>query len=112
MSEIAKYLRLMVQADKEAKITVVNVTSTPTEFTSQLTGGYGRRKIAVHNRHPSGSGECYYSFSSTASPSGESMVIPKAGIPSFVPIGDTDDITLYFFCDEGQNGSVQVVELS
>jgi len=112
MSEIAKYLRLMLQADKEAKVTVVDVTSTPTVFTSQLTGGNTRRKIAVHNRHSSGSGECYYSFSASASPSGESMIISKDGHPSFVPIGDTSNIALYLFCDEGRTGSVQVLELS
>ena len=112
MSEIAKYLRLMLQADKEAKITVVDVTKTPTKFTSQLTGGNTRRKIAVHNRHAAGSGECYYSFSDTASPSGDSVTIPKDGHPDFIPIGDTDNIEVYFFCEEGQTGSVQVIELS
>jgi hypothetical protein len=112
MSEIAKYLRFLINADKEAKITVVSVTETPTQFATQLTGENTRRRIAVHNRHASGSGECYYSFSNTASPSGESMVIPKAGVPDYLPVADTENIELYLFCDEGKTGSVQVIELS
>lgn len=112
MSEIAKYLRLMLQADKEAKVSVISVTSTPTKFTSQLTTENTRRKIAVHNRFPSNSGECFYSFSEVASPSGESMIIPKDGHPEFIPIGDTTNIDVYFFCEEGHTGSVQVIELA
>jgi len=114
MSEIAKYLRFLINADKEAKITVVSVTETPTQFETQLTLEQTRRRISVHNRHSANSGECYYSFSESASPSGESMVIPKSGIPHYIPIADEEEgaIELYLFCDEGKTGSVQVVELS
>ena len=67
------YLRLLTQAEKEAVVTVVPLTDTPTRFLTQLEKGYKRKNFSVFN---SGSHTGYYSFSSTASTSGESMEVP------------------------------------
>lgn len=115
MGQIAKFLRLLVNADQEAKITVVDVTSTPTQFSTQLTSEQTRRRIGVYNSSNPASGECYFSFSETASPSGESMVIRK-GVSGetlrYIPIADHANIELYFFCDAGEVGELRVIELA
>ena len=114
MSEIAKYLRFLINADKEAKITVVSVTETPTQFETQLTLEQTRRRIGVYNHSESGSGECFISFKAAASPSGEGMVIPKGQI-NYLPIADEtvgEGIELYFFCEQGEVGNLQVIELA
>ena len=113
MSEIAKYLRFLINADKEAKISIVSVTETPTQFETQLSLGQTRRRIGIYNNSESGSGECFFSFKAAASPSGEGMIIPKGKI-NYLPIADEDtgDISLYFFCEQGEVGNLQVMELS
>lgn len=111
MSEIAKYLRFLIQADKEAKITAVSVTETPTKFESQLTSEQTRKGIGIYNNSNASSGECYYSFSELTSPSGESMPIPKGSIAN-IPIADVSAIELYLLSDDGEVGDLRVIEVA
>ena len=111
MGEIAKYLRFLINADKEAKISVVHVSQTPAQFTSQLTSEQTRRRIGVYNNSNDASGEWYYGFSAAASPSGESIPIPKKSL-EFIPIADTDAIELYFFSDLSESGELRVLEFA
>ena len=109
MSEWTRYLRLLVQSDKEAKVTKVDVTETPTQFTSQLVGGNTRKAIGVYNNSNENSGECFYGFSSYISPSGEAMVIP-VGAHIGIPIANTSNIDLYFCASSGELGDLRVEE--
>lgn len=111
MGQIARYLRFLINADQEAKITVVSVSPTPTKFSTALTSGQTRRRIGVYNHSNDASGECYYGFSASVSPSGESMPIPKKEM-KFVPIADVSAIDLYFFSDIGESGELRVIELA
>jgi len=111
MGEIAKYLRFLINADKEGKISRVVATITPTIFASQLTSEQTRRRIGVFNNSNEGSGECYYSFSTPASPSGESIPLPK-GETTYLPIAETTNISLYFFCEAGEVADLRVLELA
>jgi hypothetical protein len=113
MGNLDYYLRLLVQADKEARVTVKKVTGTPAQqFTSALTSGQTRKRLRVYNASDSGSGELYYGFTSTMSPSGESMSVKKDIAPVEVPIAETDSVPLYFCCDSGEQCLVRVEELA
>lgn len=113
MSNIDYYLRLMVQSDKEAKISAVNVSDQATLFESALTSGQTRKFIRIFNNSHDASGEAYYGYSSTMSPSGESMPIPVSG-ESFVviPIADVSAIPLYFRASSGEVADLRVEELA
>ena len=111
MTDWTKLLRLQVQADKEAKITAVTVTGTPTKFVSQLANGETRKSISAYNNSPAASGECYYGFSPTMEVSGESMPIPQGSVVD-IPIADTSNIDLYFMCISGELGDLRVEELA
>ncbi|KKL15549.1 hypothetical protein LCGC14_2504510 [marine sediment metagenome] len=109
MGELNKLLRLLVQGDKEGKITAVTAMPTATKFTSQLTSGQTRKALAVYNHSDTASGDCYYSYSSSADISGESMVIPKGALVD-VPVAN--DIDVYFFTASGEMGNLRVEELA
>lgn len=111
MSEIASLLRLIVQSDKEAKVTCVTATDNPAKFISQLTENYTRRSIRVYNNSHSLSGECYYGFAG----SGEM----NSGLASYpVPKGETvkihvsSSIDIYFVAEAGERGDLRVEELA
>lgn len=110
---IDSYLRLMIQSDKEAVITSVDVTGTPAQlFTSQLSSGHTRKAINVINNavaSTSGSGELFYGYTTVMSPSGESMSLTKN---ERVNIPVASNIDIYFCCDSGEFGNVRVEELA
>jgi len=110
MSEMAKLLRFLVQGDKEAKITQVSASITATKFTPQLT--YARKGMAVYNNSNDASGECYYGFTATMSPSGESMPIPKGAVVNIPVSTDIDVYFLSFSGEVGQQGDLRVIEIS
>lgn len=120
MSEIAKLLRLLVQADKEAKITALTVMPTVTEFQSQLASGEFRKSLTVYNHSDSNSGEIYYSYTKdNVDISGECMVIPKGAqvdIPVAAKLDENGNqsggIQVYFFTPSGEIGNLRVEELS
>ncbi len=107
MSEEANLLRLLVQADKEYKITPVTVTATATKFTSALTLGYARRGIAAYNNSDEASGECYWGNAGVVS--GTGMPIVKGAI-SEMPVAANLDI--YFASETGEIGDLRVIEIS
>ena len=109
MSEIANYLRLMVNSDKEAVITVVAADSTPTKFTSQLTEGYKRKTLSAYNNSGSASGECYYSYIVSATTESLSHPIPKG---TKIDISITTDIDIFLFSDPGELGDLRIEETS
>ena len=112
MSELANYLRLMLNGDKEAVVTAITVDLTPTKFTSQLTSEYKRKFISVYNNSNSASGECHYSFSPSATSENLSQPIPK-GAKIEIPV--TTDIDIYFFADtilSGEIGDLRIEEVA
>ena len=114
--ELGRLMRLLVQADKQAVITKVIPTPTPTQFTSQITDNT-RKGIGVYNHtvHANSvSGECFFGFADGdggMSPSGESMPIPMGSIWD-IPIAETDDIPLYFQSVSGETGDLRVIEVA
>uniref|UniRef100_A0A6M3J8Y0 Uncharacterized protein n=1 Tax=viral metagenome TaxID=1070528 RepID=A0A6M3J8Y0_9ZZZZ len=111
MSEIAKYLRYIIQANKEAKVTAVQAhpVGPLTEFTSQLTEEQPRKGIAAYNNSDAASGDCYYGYNAGISPSGESMPIP---LGAFIPIPISTDISVFFCAASGEHGDIRVEELA
>jgi len=109
MGEIAKYLRFLINADKEAVITPVTVNGeNQTLFESQLTSGQTRRRIGIRNYSNHNSGEIYYGFSAAVTPgTGMPMV---SGELEYIPI--SEDIDLYFVGTSGEIGDVRVIELA
>ena len=111
MSEIAKLLRFLVQADKEAKITAV--TAEPqgphTQFSTGLTSGQTRKGLSVYNNSDSSSGECFFGYDENMSGSGETSVIPKATLVS-IPIADVSAIPLFLCAASGEFGDLRVEE--
>jgi hypothetical protein len=108
-SQIENLLRVMVYGDKEAKITAVHATLTPTLFTSQLANGFPRKAVFVHNASNTDSGESYYGYSDDITPSIKSVPIP---VGQAIEIPVTTNIPLYFCCLSGQNGDLRVEEVA
>ena len=109
MGEIAKYLRFLINADKEAAVTALTVDGeNQTLFESQLKLGNTRRRIGIRNYSNHNSGELYYGFSSAVTP-GTGMPI-VSGELQYIPI--SDDIDLYFVGTSGELGDVRVIELA
>lgn len=109
MSEESRLLRLLVQGDKEAKVSAFTVPFDPTEFVSQLSQGYSRRKLKVRDLSDAASGECYYGYS------GEITVNDAMPIPSgeIITIPISTDISLYFMsAASGEFGSLRIEEIS
>jgi len=105
MSEIGNYLRLMVNCDKEFKISQVTGTPIPTLFTSRLTSGYTRRSFAIYNNSNSASGESYLGDSTNTNQNG--MPIPKGSLID-IPLSNT--LPVYLSCDSGQLSDLRVFE--
>ena len=109
MNQIENLLRVMVNGDKEAKITAVPVTSTPSLFTSQLVNGFPRKSLRVYNNSASTSGECYYGFSNDITSSFKSKgILPKKTIEIKV----TTNIPVYVCCLDGQLGDLRFEEIA
>lgn len=114
MGEMNKLLRLLVQADVEAKTQKLEVGPTPgphTKISTALVGGNTRKSIAVYNNSDSGSGDCFYGFHENISPSGDAMVVPKGSMVS-IPVADTSNIDLYFCAASGEIGDLRIEELA
>lgn len=109
MSELGNLLRLLVQGDKEAKITSVTVTDSPTLFTSQLISGQTRRGLFAYNNSNTGSGEVYYGYSADISAASNSQPIPKGAIVQ-IPVASVIDV--YFVSDAGEVGDLRVEEVA
>ena len=109
MSQIENLLRVMVNGDKEAKITSVAVNLTPTLFTSQLVNGFPRKAVWVYNNSNVHSGECYYGYSAAITPSSASRPIP---IGAVIEIPVTTNIPIYFCCVAGELGDLRVEEVA
>ena len=104
---VARLLRLLVQADKEAIITQFTPTPFPIEFSGEISKNT-RKGIAIYNhtKHAnSDSGECFFGFNEdTMSPSGESMPIPQGALFD-VPIASCDAIDLFIQSASGEKTS-------
>ena len=111
---ISKLLRLMVQGDKEAAVSVVSVTDTPAIFSSQLPSkladgyGYGRRRMYAYNNSDSGSGEVGYGYSATITVA-DMMPLP-VGERVWIPV--SEDVDVYFVGASGENLNVRVEEIA
>jgi hypothetical protein len=107
MSEIASLLRLLVQADKEFKITPVTVLGSASKFTSALSSGYKRKAFAAYNNSASTSGEILWGGSDVAT---KGMPIPKGAIAD-LPVANTLDV---YFANSvsGERGDLRVIELA
>jgi hypothetical protein len=110
MSEIAYLLRLLAQGDKEGKITVQPVCGAAAAFTSQLTSGQTRKGFSAYNSSSvTASGELYYGYSESLSPSGESKPIPQGAV---VDIPVSADIPVYFIAETNESGELRVEEIA
>jgi len=110
MSEIAALLRLLVQADKEYKITAVQISShdTPYLFSSNLTSGYLRKGIAVYNNSNTNSGEAAWGGVNVTPANG--MPIPKGAIVA-IPVSSALDV--YFVNTvSGELSDLRVIEIA
>ena len=108
--EMSNYLYLLVNADKEAVITHVNVVTAAAKFTSQLANGYTRKKLIAYNNSDSASGELYYGYSSDVAPANKSRPIPKGAEMEISVQGSAIDV--YFCSDSGEMGDLRVEEIS
>lgn len=116
MSEIGALLRLLVQSDKEFKITAMTVFGTPALFTSQLTGGHKRKGFAAYNESNAASGEVVWGGSDCdvngmPIPKGALVEIPVAATGSKDAVENALDV---YFCNtvSGENSDLRVLELS
>lgn len=110
MSELSRLLRYLVQGDKEAKISAVEVHGDPEKFTSQLANEYPRKAVSVYNDSDAASGEVRYGFTSDMTISGESHPVPRG---SMISIPVSTDIDLYFMNTvSGEWGNIRVQEVA
>ena len=112
MSEMAKLLRLLVQADKEATITPITVTGDVVEFESRLSSNSGelRKAFAAYNNSDAASGDIFYSYTKdNMDLSGEAMVVPKGALLD-IPVAP--NLQIYFFTSSGEFGDLKVEELA
>jgi len=105
-------LRLMSQATKEVQATSVEVTTTATVFTSELTTEYKRKGFLAYNNSNPASGECYWGTSTVTTATGQ--VIPK-GAQVDIPV--STDIDIYFVSEtdvygSGEYGDLRVLEIA
>jgi len=107
MSEIAYLLRMLVQGDKEFKITPVTTFGSPSKFTSQLSSGYSRKVLTVYNNSEDTSGEQLWGGSDCNS---NGMPIP---VGSMINIPIAPDLDVYF-CNSvsGERGDLRVLEIA
>lgn len=110
MSELANLLRLLVQGDKEAVVTEVVATDTPSKFTSQLASGQRRRRLLAYNNSATGSGEAGYGYDAAINID-DAMILPK-GERVWIPVAA--DVDVYFVAgNSGEtNISIRVEEIA
>ncbi len=108
-SQIENLLRVMTNGDKEAKITAIPVTNTPSLFTSQLSGSFSRRRLNVYNNSNASSGECFYGFSNDITPTSKSQVLVKKETKE---IKVTTNIPVYVCCVSGEKGDLRFEEIA
>lgn len=108
MSEIAKLLRIIAQADKEFKVSTVVVRGEPAKFTSQLSGDALRKKFIVYNASASGSGEIVMGASTDRGLDGEGFIIKKG---EYVNIPLAPNLDVYFSNTvSGENCNLRIFE--
>ena len=107
--QVENLLRVMVNGDKEAKITAVAVNLTPTLFTSQLVNGFPRKAIFAYNNSHTNSGESYYGYIPEMTPTSASRPIP---IGAVIEIPVTANIPLYLCCTSGELGDIRMEEIA
>lgn len=116
MSEVGALLRLLVQSDKEFKVTATDVFGSPAKFTSQLSGGHKRKGFAAYNNSNAASGEVLWGGSDCDT---NGMPIPKGALVE-IPVavtGSPDAVTGgldVYFCNtvSGEKSDLRVLELS
>ena len=110
MSELANLLRLMVQGDKEAVVSEVVATDTPTLFTTALTSGQRRRRLYAYNVTAAGSGEAGYGYDAAVNIN-DAMILAK-GVRTWIPVAA--DVDVYFVAGiSGEtNISIRVEEIA
>ena len=114
MSEIGKLLRLLVQGDKEFKITRFETVGTAKQFTSQLS--YARKALYVYNNSDAGSGEILWGGSDVTTngfpiPVGAVVDIPIAA--SAAADSSADNIAVYFANSvSGEYGDLRILEVA
>jgi len=110
MSEIAKMLRLLVQADKEFKVTSIPVYGAASKFTSRLTSGYLRKGFAVYNNSNSASGEVVWGGATDTGIGNKGMPISKGTLVN-IPVASSLDI--YFSNTvSGELSDLRILELA
>jgi len=109
MSEIGNYLRLLVNGDKTAKITVLKVVTAPQEFTTSFNTSLNyRKKLFAYNNSPSASGELYMGFSGDLSPA-SGYPIPS-GAEIKIPVAQ--NISIFFCSTSGEVGDMRIFEIA
>lgn len=106
---MSNYLRLMLNGDKEAAVTSITVSHTPTLLTSGLTGGYTRKKLFLMNNNLTGEGKIYYGFNSSISYSSNSMPIEEQ---TKVEVLVSEQVPIYFVAKSGEAGDLRVEEIA
>ena len=110
MGAIGKYLRMMIQGDKEGIVSEVVATDTPILFTSALISGQTRRHLFAHNVAPAGSGEIGYGFDAAVNIN-DAMILPK-GERVKIPIASDIDLYLVAGISGETNMSVRMEEIA
>ncbi len=110
MSEIAFLLRMMVQGDKEGKVSEVVATDTPAKFISQLISGQTRRHLYANNVAASGSGEVGYGYD-VAVNINDAMILNK-GERTRIPVSTDLDLYLVAGISGETNMSVRMEEIA
>ena len=110
MSEIAFYLRMLINGDKEGIVSEIVATDTPTKFTSQLTLEQTRRRLYAHNVAATGSGEIGYGYDAAVNIN-DAMILAK-GERTLIPISTDLDIYLVAGISGETNMSVRMEEIA
>lgn len=122
MSERDALLRLLVNGDKEFKTTTLNVTQTPTLFTSQLSDDYARKLVTFYNNSDATSGEIRIGHSGEIGLSGNSgekgyplPIGAEITIPVFRKLnkdtGAEETLDIYLICTSGE-ADIRVMEVA
>jgi hypothetical protein len=108
MSEIASLLRLLVQSDKEFKVTAITTVGSATKFTSALSAGYKRKRLeAYYNNSANLSGEILWGGSDVVT---NGMPMQK-GVAVTLPVSSSLDV--YFAnSTSGELGLLKIVEFA
>lgn len=116
MAGLDYYLRLLVQADKQAVVTPITLRSASggTRLDSQITANT-RKGLAIYNNSDAASGEAYFDFQAFnhVTPAGEipvqGMPIPKGSLWD-LPLASGEAIPIYLDCVSGEIMDLRVIE--